>query len=89
MLLSVAVGFVSAELSSRFDDLKAIGGIVGANASAAFLFLLAIFNLVVLVSVWRTFRSVKRGEPFCEDDFDILLNSRGLLAAAQPATQFG
>ena len=89
MLLSVAVGFVSAELSSRFDDLKAIGGIVGANASAAFLFLVAIFNLVVLVSVWRTFRSVKRGEPFCEDDFDILLNSRGLLAAAQPATQFG
>jgi HoxN/HupN/NixA family high-affinity nickel-transporter len=41
---------------------------------------LAIFNLVVLVSVWRTFRSVKRGEPFCENDFDILLNSRGLLA---------
>jgi len=33
VLLSIAVGFGSAELSSRFDDLKAIGGIVGASAS--------------------------------------------------------
>ncbi len=80
VLLSVAVGFASAELSSHFEDLKAIGGTVGASASAAFLFLLAIFNLLVLVSVWRTFLSVRRGEPFSEDDFDILLNSRGLLA---------
>jgi len=80
VLLSVAVGFASAELSSRFDDLKAIGGIVGTTASALFLFLLAAFNIVVLLSVWRTFQSVKRGEPFAEDDFDILLNSRGFLA---------
>ena len=80
VLLSIAVGFGSAELSSRFDDLKAIGGIVGASASAAFLFLLAIFNLIVLVSVWRAFQSVKRGEAFSADDFDTLLNSRGLLA---------
>ncbi len=42
--------------------------------------MLAAFNIVVLISVWRTFQSVKRGEPFAEDDFDILLNSRGFLA---------
>ena len=29
---------------------------------------------------YRTFRAVKHGEPFVEDDFDILLNSRGFLA---------
>jgi nickel/cobalt transporter (NiCoT) family protein len=33
-----------------------------------------------LISVYRTFRAVKSGEPFHEDDFDILLNSRGFLA---------
>jgi nickel/cobalt transporter (NiCoT) family protein len=29
--------------------------------------------------VFRTFRAVKRGEPFPENDFDMLLNNRGFL----------
>jgi high-affinity nickel-transport protein len=80
VLLSFAVGLASAQLNSRFEDMKAIGGIVSTSASALFLFLLAAFNVVVLISVWRTFQSVRRGESFSEDDFDILLNSRGFLA---------
>ena len=80
VLMSIAVGFATAQVSSRFEDLKAVGGIVSTSASALFLFLLAIFNIIVLVSVYRTFQAVRRGEPFSEDDFDILLNSRGLLA---------
>ena len=80
VLMSIAVGFATTALSSRFDDFKAVGSIIGTSASAAFLFLLALFNILVLISVFRTFRSVKRGEAFAEDDFDILLNSRGFLA---------
>ena len=34
----------------------------------------------MLISVYRTFQAVKRGEPFAEDDFDILLNKRGFLS---------
>jgi len=80
LLLSVAVGFAAAEIGSQFDNLKAFGSVFGTLASAFFLFVLAIFNILVLVSVWRTFQAVKRGEPFSENDFDILLNSRGFLA---------
>ncbi len=80
VLLSIAVGFAVSQVSGRFEDLKSIGGIVGTSASAIFLFLLAAFNIVVLISVWRTFQAVKRGEPFHEDDFDLLLNNRGFLA---------
>jgi high-affinity nickel-transport protein len=80
LLMSTAVGFAATAVSGRFDELKSIGGIVGTSISALFLFLLAAFNIVVLISVWRTFKAVKRGEPFSEDDFDILLNSRGFLA---------
>jgi len=80
VLLSIAVGFAASQVSTRFDDLKAWGGVVGTSASAIFLFLLAVFNIVVLISVWRTFQAVKRGEPFVENDFDILLNSRGFLS---------
>src|SRR5271165_179617 len=80
VLLSVAVGFAVSQVSGRFEDLKSIGGIVSTSASALFLFLLAAFNILVLIAVWRTFQAVKRGEPFAEDDFDLLLNSRGFLA---------
>jgi len=48
--------------------------------SAFFLFAIATVNILVFVSVYRTFRSVKRGERFVEEDLSILLNGRGLLA---------
>ncbi len=44
------------------------------------LFLFAIANVMVLVSVFRTFQAVKGGAPFVENDFDLLLNSRGFLS---------
>ncbi|MGC1577127.1 MAG: HoxN/HupN/NixA family nickel/cobalt transporter [Beijerinckiaceae bacterium] len=80
VLLSVGVAFVASALTSHFDSLKAIGGIIGTSASALFLFAIALVNILVLVSVYRTFQAVKRGEPFTESDFDILLNSRGFLS---------
>ncbi len=80
LLLSVAVGFAAAKVNAEFGSLKAFGDVVGTLVSALFLFLLAAFNIVVLISVWRTFNAVKRGEPFSDDDFDVLLNSRGFLA---------
>ena len=80
VLLSIAVGFAASQVSGRFDNLKAFGDIFGTIASASFLLLLAIFNMMVLVSVYRIFQAVRRGEPFVEDDFDVLLNSRGFLA---------
>jgi nickel/cobalt transporter (NiCoT) family protein len=80
MLLSVGVAFAASALTSRFDSMKAVGGIIGTSASALFLFAIAFINILVLVSVYRTFRAVKRGEPFAEEDFDILLNKRGFLS---------
>jgi nickel/cobalt transporter (NiCoT) family protein len=78
--MSVGIAFAASELTSRFDSMKAVGGIISTSASALFLFTIALVNLLVLVSVYRTFQAVKRGEPFAADDFDILLNSRGFLA---------
>jgi high-affinity nickel-transport protein len=37
-------------------------------------------NVVILVGIWHGFREVRRGGAFAEQDFDLLLNSRGLLA---------
>jgi len=78
--MSVGIAFAASELTSRFDSMKAVGGMISTSASALFLFAIALVNVLVLVSVYRTFQAVKRGEPFAADDFDILLNSRGFLA---------
>ena len=80
ILMSAAVGFAASQVTSRFEALKAYGAFVSTAASASFLLLLAAFNFVILVSVWRTFGAVQRGEAFCEDDLDLLLNSRGMLS---------
>jgi high-affinity nickel-transport protein len=80
VLLSVGVAFAASAFTSRFESMKAVGGIVGTSASALFLFAIAIINILVLISICRAFQAAKRGEPFVEDDFDILLNSRGFLS---------
>ena len=48
--------------------------------STVFLFAIAAINLVVLRSIYQTFMRVRRGEPYVEEDLDLLLGNRGLLA---------
>ena len=74
------MAFATSEISSNFETLKSVGGIIGTSVSAFFLFALALVNIVVLVSVYRTFQTVKTGGSFVEEDLDILLNNRGFLA---------
>ena len=78
--LSVAVAIATSAMTGRFESMKAVGSVISTSASALFLFAIAIVNILVFVSVYRTFQAVMRGEPFIENDFDLLLNSRGFLS---------
>ena len=78
--MSAGVVLATAALQSRFDDFKAIGSVISTSASAFFLLAIAAANILILASIWRSFQAVKRGARLGEEDFDILLNSRGLLA---------
>jgi high-affinity nickel-transport protein len=80
VVMSAAVAVAASEVTTRVEAWKAIGGIISTSASALFLFAIALINILVLISVYRTFQAVKGGEPFAEDDLDILLNSRGFLS---------
>jgi nickel/cobalt transporter (NiCoT) family protein len=77
--LTVAIAVATTELQGRFDAFKNFGGVVGTLVSALFLFAIAIANIIVLASVWRTFQTVKRGGRFVEEDLDLMLANRGLL----------
>ena len=80
ILAAAAVAATATVLGGRFEQFKAVGGILGTLVSALFLFAIAFANLLILRSVWRTWRHVRAGGRYVDEDFDLLLNSRGLLA---------
>lgn len=76
---SIAIALTTNALAG-FGAFKAAGGAIATVVSALFLFTIAGMNLVILRSVWRTFARVRAGGTYDEEDLDLLLGSRGLLA---------
>ena len=80
ILAAAGVAATATALAGSFDQLKTVGGVIGTSVSALFLFAIAAANLIILRGIWRTFRHVRQDGRYVEEDFDLLLNSRGLLA---------
>jgi high-affinity nickel-transport protein len=80
IVVAIVVAGTANALTMHFSEYKQIGGIIASLVSMSFLFVIAIINLLILRTVWRTFRHVRRGGTYVEHDLDLLLNSRGLLA---------
>jgi nickel/cobalt transporter (NiCoT) family protein len=80
VLGSAAIAGAALFLQHRLDAVRNIGSVVGTIVSAFFLFAIAIVNLIVLRSIWKAFVRVRRGEPYVEEDFDLLLGNRGFLS---------
>ncbi|KQN94368.1 nickel transporter [Sphingomonas sp. Leaf231] len=79
LIASVAIAATATALA-RFETLKAVGGVIATLFSAGFLFAIAAINLIILRSVWRTFRHVRAGGDYDQDDLDMLLAGRGPLS---------
>src|ERR1700689_4811767 len=79
VLASVAVALATGALEGRFASFKLVGGVIGTLVSAVFLFLVPTANLVIFLSVYRSFREVRRGRAFVEEDLNHLLAQRGFL----------
>jgi nickel/cobalt transporter (NiCoT) family protein len=77
---SVAIAATTLAMQHRMDGLRNIGGLIGTLISTAFLFVIAMINLIVLRSTYRAFRLVRSGASYAEEDFDLLLSNGGLLA---------
>jgi nickel/cobalt transporter (NiCoT) family protein len=80
VVASLAVALTANAVSDQLAGYREIGGIIGTSASALFLLLIAIANIIVLRGVYRTFRLVERGQIVTEEDIDALLQQRGWLA---------
>jgi len=79
VLASAGVALAAGALQGRFESFRLVGGVVGTLVSAVFLLLVAAANLAILLSVYRTFRKVRRGGTLVEEDLNHLLAQRGLL----------
>jgi high-affinity nickel-transport protein len=77
---SIAIASTAMALQHRLETFRTIGGLIGTLVSTFFLFGIAIINLVVLRSVYRVFKRVRKGEPYVEEDLNLLLAGRGFLA---------
>jgi high-affinity nickel-transport protein len=77
---SAAIAGAALSLQHRMDAVKEIGAVIGTLVSALFLFAIAIVNMIVLHSVCRSFMRVRRGQPYVDEDFDMLLGNRGFLS---------
>jgi high-affinity nickel-transport protein len=77
---AAAIAGAALALQHRLDSVRNIASMVGTLVSVFFLFAIAAVNLVVLRSIYRTFRRVRRGEPYVDEDLNLLLNGRGFLS---------
>ncbi|MDB5776273.1 MAG: nickel transporter [Herbaspirillum sp.] len=80
VLACVAIAATAMTFRQQIDSVREIGGIIGTLVSAFFLLIIAAINLAVLRSVYRSFQRVRQGEPYVEEDFNMLLAGRGFLA---------
>jgi len=80
ILAAAAIAGTATALATHFDALKNVGGVISTVVSAFFLLAIAAMNLLIFRSVWLTFRQVKQGGTYADEDFDLLLNKRGFAA---------
>jgi high-affinity nickel-transport protein len=80
VLASCAIAVTATALTRQFAAFHAIGSMIGTLVSALFLLVIAVMNIFILVSVYRTFHRVRSGGRYAEEDLDVLLSGGGLLA---------
>jgi high-affinity nickel-transport protein len=75
--LSIAIALTSVALKDNFNSLESIGGIIGTLISAFFLVAIAVANIIILISVYKTFQHVKKGGTYVDEDLNLILAKRG------------
>src|ERR1700686_662715 len=77
--LTVAIALAATIISTAIPTLKSAGGLIGTSVSAAFLYLIALMNFLVLWEIFQTFQKVKNGHDYNDQSLDEFLNQRGLM----------
>lgn len=66
--------------SENFNFIDSAAGTASTFVSVTFLLIMAVLNLTIARSTHLTFKQVRNGGTYVEEDFDILLNKRGFFS---------
>ena len=80
VIVVAALVALTADALASFRSLHTVGGIVSTSVSALFLLAIAAMNIMIFGSIYRSYRRVRAGGAYVDEDLDILLNNRGFLA---------
>ena len=78
VLLNFGIRSLNGQVRDDGSSLHRATSIVGTSVSGVFLYVIAALNLVVLLSILRVFREMRRGT-FDDEELERQLNSRGLM----------
>ncbi len=78
VLLNFGIRALDSQVKAGTSGLHMWTNVVGTSVSGFFLYLIAGLNIVILVSILRVFRDLRRGK-FDNDELDEQLNKRGLM----------
>jgi high-affinity nickel-transport protein len=82
IVVAIGAGIVIAEksvysaVSHGHSSLEQFGGVFGTIVSAAFLYLIALLNIIILAGIFKVFLSMRRGE-YDEEELERQLQNRG------------
>jgi high-affinity nickel-transport protein len=77
-LLSIGVRALSGPVQKDGSTLRKATNVIGTTVSGSFLYVIAILNILILVSIVRIFFDMRRGA-YNEQELEQQLNSRGLM----------
>ncbi|GAA1226660.1 HoxN/HupN/NixA family nickel/cobalt transporter [Kitasatospora nipponensis] len=77
-LLSLGVKALAGPVQDDNSKLRQVTGLIGTAVSGAFLYLIAAINVVILVGIWKVFRTMRTGH-FDDAALEEQLDKRGLM----------
>jgi nickel/cobalt transporter (NiCoT) family protein len=78
VILNFGIRALGAQVRNGGSALHTVTGVIGTTVSGTFLYLIAALNAVILASVLRLFREMRRGR-YSEEELEAQLARRGLL----------
>ena len=86
VLLSLGIKALGSQVQNDSSSLHHYTGLIGTSVSGTFLLLIALLNVVVLVSIVKVFVELRRGR-YDDEVLEQQLNSRGLMRFFAPLTR--
>ncbi|EUK17634.1 HoxN/HupN/NixA family nickel/cobalt transporter [Commensalibacter papalotli (ex Servin-Garciduenas et al. 2014)] len=80
VFIAAALVAIAASTLNNFGNFQKISGVIGTLVSSAFLLIIAIMNICIFVSIYKSYKRVKAGGSYIDEDLDLLLNNRGFLS---------